>query len=713
MYNILYYTKCYLKLGSECKIQQNRKGGKLLLKIFGNKNFMKNLKNKSLTFRIGVSVTLVALIGIALITFQVSYTSKQIFESDKINQLYDSVGSREKIIEDYISSVEEYMIGFSESSEVRNILRFPNDKGCQNDIQDYVDRYSAVKGTFEGLYVCDLETKVIAHTLDETVGVVLRTGADRDALLNEILVKGKMTNRGIMVSPATGQLIISMYYPVFDGDTCLGYVGGAVFADEFMNGIVDMKVNGLEKSEYVFINAATNIYLYNEDDSLFNTETTDTAYLSIIDKVKQGGDTMGNYSYKDDKGDKCIAVYKYIPERNWIFIVKIQESEVFSSYHNLMRIISIISTLVFVLITLTIILRLRSTGKELRQIENAVLNLSKLNLSYTNDLKKFEGRKDECGMIAEAIEKVCDVLKQTTSDISRILTEMAEGNLKVDINKNSHYYIGDFAFLSEVLKKINSNLSEVMGDISTAALQVETGSEQVSQGADLLSNGAIEQSQSIDELASNVLNIEKQIESNADKCDDAQKLMDRTFDKVNEVTERMNNLTEAMEKINKSSEEISSIIKTIEDIAFQTNILALNAAVEAARAGAAGKGFAVVADEVRNLAGKSAEAVKNTSTLIEISKSSVSEGADFTVQVEESISHLEEYSKQLREIIKEVAVSGEQQTSMVADINEEIRLISGVVQTNSATAEQSAAASRELTGQASQLNTLIGKFKIS
>ena len=174
----------------------------------------------------------------------------------------------------------------------------------------------------------------------------------------------------------------------------------------------------------------------------------------------------------------------------------------------------------------------------------------------------------------------------------------------------------------------------------------------------------------------------------------------------------MDSLTEAMQNINDTSGKISNIIKTIEDIAFQTNILALNAAIEAARAGQAGKGFAVVADEVRNLAAKSAEAVKDTTALIDSSIEAVNNGADITAETAQAILHLNEYTLSVKNIVDNIADSSEKQTEMVSRVNSDIHRISGVVQANSATAEESAAASEQLSGQAALLKSLIAEFNL-
>ena len=237
-------------------------------------------------------------------------------------------------------------------------------------------------------------------------------------------------------------------------------------------------------------------------------------------------------------------------------------------------------------------------------------------------------------------------------------------------------------------------------------------SDQVSSGAQALSQGATEQASSVEELAASINEISNNINQTAQQAQDASDKSMQVGEKAGESNNRMHDMLQAMADINASSGEIGKIIKTIEDIAFQTNILALNAAVEAARAGAAGKGFAVVADEVRNLASKSAEASKNTAVLIENSLQAVENGkriADETAQsLEVVISDIQEASS----LMGSIAKAATDQAESISQITLGIDQISSVVQTNSATAEESAAASEELSGQAQILNELVRKFRL-
>lgn len=316
---------------------------------------------------------------------------------------------------------------------------------------------------------------------------------------------------------------------------------------------------------------------------------------------------------------------------------------------------------------------------------------------------------DEVGQLAEALNHTAQTLTLYVDDISNNLTHMAAGDLTAEINQN---YAGDFVPIKDSLLKISAGMSETLGAIRVSSNQVKAGAEQVSNSAQALSQGAAEQASSMEELSATLSEVDRDVHRNAENVDTAAEYVMKTVREVEKSNEEMTKMLAAMADISSSSEEIGKINKVIEDIAFQTNILALNAAVEAARAGAAGKGFAVVADEVRNLASKSADAAKQTTTLIDKSKTVVEEGAGIAENTAKALGEVSRYSMQVKEIIEKIDDASAQQAVAITQITQGIDQISAVIQTNSATAEESAAASEELSGQAAMLNDAISRFKL-
>ena len=320
-------------------------------------------------------------------------------------------------------------------------------------------------------------------------------------------------------------------------------------------------------------------------------------------------------------------------------------------------------------------------------------------------------RKDETRLLAEATGKAVHELKEIVYDVTRVLEAVADGDLTVDVDEKAEMYVGDYKAIYESLTSIKTSLQATMEQIDIAAEQVTSGSEQVSIGASNLSEGSTSQASSVAQLASNIRTIADLINANADDAANASGMTNKAGQAMGDANVSMENLVTAMNEIADLSEEIKKINKTIEDIAFQTNILALNAAVEAARAGAAGKGFAVVADEVRNLAGKSQEAAKSTTELIENTVLAIQKGNELVADVATKMSDVSASAGAVAQINGKISEESKNTAISINEITVGIDQISNIVQTNSATSQQSAAAAEELAGQANTLKNLIEAFK--
>lgn len=443
-----------------------------------------------------------------------------------------------------------------------------------------------------------------------------------------------------------------------------------------------------------------------------NTETTDTGYQEIPRRIREEEDTrVGRYSYRDETGKEQLVVYKYLKDRGWVFLVREPAAEVFRAVTSVRIIVGVLCALVAAAILSVTLLILRREGQELMTVERAISRLGDLNLSADKDLEGFYSREDEIGRIARTAHRVCACLRETIDDVGRVLGEIAEGNLTVDVEESEGLYIGDFRILWESLHSIHANLMRVIRDISRVASQVDTSADQVSSGAQVLSQGTTEQAASIDGLIENVSAITSQIQTSAVRCGSAGELVDKATGYAAEADTKMGQLAEAIQNIDASS-RIATITKTIEDIAFQTNILALNASVEAARAGAAGKGFSIVAQEVRNLASRSAEAAQNTNNLVTRSIQDVKTGTESTDLAVSAMRDINSCIQSIKVLMDEIAAASTQQSEMIVLVESGIKEFSQVVQSNASSAQESATVSKELSGQARALNQLISRFRI-
>lgn len=671
------------------------------------------LKNRKLASRISILTTAITLSGLLLLWIIIASSMEAMVRNNITDQMANAVESRAVIIDDYVSSAEEYLTAFALSREVRDLLADPENPELLRRARQYTVDFSEVKGIFEGLYIADTDTYVLTHTKQEAIGITTREGESLKTFQNTILASEELTNLGIMESPGTGNMVIFMYCPVYEGGECLGFVGAGVYADRLMDALLDLELKSLPDSRYVFINAETGVYLYHEKEELLNTQIKEEGHLEVVRRVlEEGGEGVAAYTYQDADNGRQIAVYKYLENRGWIFMVQDNYSEVYRSVANVRIVMGVACAAVGAILVLVTLAILSKTGRDLMAVEKAISDLSEFNLSADKGLERFYGRNDEIGMIAKVTHNVCSHLNAAIEDIGRILSEIADGNLTVDVEKNEKYYIGGLKELTGNLAAIRSKLTKVMKEISLVSNQVNEEAGQVSARAESLAFGASEQVAAVEALGAAVGNIERQADDTVRYASLAKEENVRTNQQIETCSSEMLELMEAMRTIDGKSKEIIKIIRTIEDIASQTSILSLNAAIEAARAGEAGKGFAVVADEVRMLAGKSAEAARGTALLIRETVEAVETGSYISDKTNTALQEVVSGEKKVSDAVAAIFEAADGQTSAVSQISQELECISKVAQENSDAVKGSAAVSEKMSGQAALLKEQVAKFRV-
>jgi methyl-accepting chemotaxis protein len=343
--------------------------------------------------------------------------------------------------------------------------------------------------------------------------------------------------------------------------------------------------------------------------------------------------------------------------------------------------------------------------KPINNLVKSATAISEGNLTVEID----KGDGDEISILAGAFEKMATAWSGYINEILSVLSQMSEGNLDVEIVSE---YKGDFVKIKDSINHIISTFNDVIGEIIIASADITTSSKQLSEGSQSLSAGAAEQAASVEQLTASIAEIAQQTKENAISASKADKIANSVKKDTASGNDKMEQMLGSMSEIRKSAAGISQIIKVINDIAFQTNILALNASIEAARAGSYGKGFAVVAEEVRHLALRSTDAAKDTTQMIDKSIDKSAEGTKIAQGTSGALKMIEEGVNGTAVLIDEIAKSSNEQAMGISQINKGIDEVSKIVQTNSATAEQSAAASEELFSRAESMKQLVSHFNL-
>ncbi len=560
----------------------------------------KNLKLK-------VSITIVVAIITAVfmvVLFVVSdMNMTHAMRTTAENNMETSMDAKIQIVNEYIANAERTLIEFSKGGEILAVAKDPHNAELQAAAQRFNADFAEAAGNWEGMYYATWESETITHSNPKAIGLILREGDRLKELQDGILASGNIHNIGILCSPASGQLVISMYAPVKDGDTPLGFVGGGVYAGGLKDLLDASVMKGMENSTYSLINVETGVYIFDSDEALINQEVTDQNTLDIIKEIKDNGKDKGNAEYKGEDGEKYFASYKSLPDRGWAFVVKDKSSEVFAAANQNKVILGILCIVAFLLITVVSCIFVTISMQPLARVLKSIDRLKNLNLKQDAGIKKYVGGSSEVGMIATAVDSLSETLReiiQTLNNCSESLSgssdtmTLTSRDLLDSIENNA----ATTEELSASIISTNSSIDAVTDEIAKMNEMVENIGEKVNAGS-RKSNNLIETAEAMSRMADNTL------ESNNDK-------IERT--KV-DIDEAMNNL-QSLVKINEMATQIL-------DITSQTNLLSLNASIEAARAGEAGRGFAVVAGEIGSLADSSSKTATEIQSICEESNKSI------------------------------------------------------------------------------------------
>jgi Methyl-accepting chemotaxis protein len=555
---------------------------------------MKNLKMST------VITTIVAVVAAACMLMLYLTASRSMMVSMRdtaVDNMQTSLEARTAIIEEYVDKAEKLLIAYSKAPVVAELLRAPQDARAVKAAQGYTEDFYAGLEGWEGIYIAEWNTHVLTHSNPAVVGITTREGEPLKQLQDAMTAAGDIYNTGIIISPASQQLALSLYCPVYDTDgrTILGYVGGAQFAESLKELLDGLSVKGMEDARDYMINTAAGVHIFDEDQERMAMPIEDTMLRDVISAVSGGGSSGGSMEYTSEEGVKCIAVYQAMEERGWAVVLSDSQSEIYREAYASRNILALICAGAYVLIVVLAWISVKLCVKPLDVVKKSIIRMKNLELKAPDELGKYVGGKSETGQIASAMDSLYDILRGIVSTLQGCTDSLEQSTSTMNDATNTLIeYVGDN---SATTQQLAASIITTNGAIGNVVSEIEKISELVGYVADKVKTGD-EKSRQLIQTAENM----KSMAGNA--------LQEAGV----KIRQNRSNMEAAMVNL-QSLTRVNEMAKQILDIASQTNLLSLNASIEAARAGEQGKGFAVVAQEIGNLASNSSATAKQISDI--------------------------------------------------------------------------------------------------
>lgn len=561
------------------------------------------LKNWKMGFVIASIVAVVSALSMGVVFYLSNSNITSVLINDVENNMQTSLDAKTKLIDEYILNAENQLVSFSKQPYILDCLKNKGDKAKREALQAYNSEYFAALNGWEGLYLFDWATETLTHSNTSAVGLVLREG-DSLKQLHESLTaaKGGVYNTGILKSPASGQIIISMYVPIYDGDEPLGFVGGAIKTDGLSQQLDAVSTHGIENTTYSLINVGKKQYIFDDNADLILTEIEDTALLDVMSKI-EGGEETGQLTYDGEDGVRYFSVFKSIPERDWALVIRNDQDELYQPVYRSRLVQGIVCGLAFLLITVMSWLMINVNLKPLKKVIRKIEKIETLDLSEDDMIKGYIGRKSEVGKLATAVDSLTVTFRKIVGTLNEC-SESLVGSSET-MRTASKDLMGGVEDNSATTEQLSASILNTNSSIEVVTGEVEKIHDIVGDITDRAQDGS-EKSQTLIQTANTMSKTASETMENNTK----------------KVEETKRNIEEAMKNL-QSLVKINEMATQILDITSQTNLLSLNASIEAARAGEAGKGFAVVAGEIGSLAENSSETVNQIQALCKDANKSI------------------------------------------------------------------------------------------
>ncbi len=638
------------------------------------------MKNMRLAVRISCIVIFILTLGLVVLWQAVNVKVSSLMKEQILGEMNDAVKTRSEIVEQYVQSAESYVIGYAQSLELKEALLNPDDSNAAADAQSYTESYAKVNKNLENVYLADYNSTVLASYVKGPVGKTLREGEGLQQLRNEVFDANEIWNVGIMSSLSTGKQVVSLYYPIFDRENPVGYVGGGIYSEDLRNTLDGLnEEDKAGQMEYMLLDAAGNTYIFCAEEEQIGTEIEEENIKEIMELAKSG---EGFHEYQKD-GREMMAVYRYMSGRDWVLTVVVDCEEVYAPIQRMSGVLLGICVVILAVISVCVWVAGRLIAKNIVKIAGIIGEIGTLDLTLKNKLDDYVFRKDEVGMIAKATLHLAD----TVSDAVRLIKEK-----NAEFDETSDKLYSGVNVTKDAVENMEKAIGEIAGSSTQQAGDTQQAAESVLHIGEMIERAMGETRA----LSQNTANIQQ--------TNDDMRNTVRALSEVSRDTEKaMGDISTQILSTNEFAKKIKESSRLIAEIAEETNLLSLNASIEAARAGEQGRGFAVVAGEIQKLAeqsNNSAMQIDNIiNTLLDESTKAVDsmvENKNVILEQGKQLSYTENLFMKIYQEFEVVNQSVAAIYDSVRDMDKERLAVVEVVQNLSGIAESNAAGTQEI-----------------